>query len=973
MLAAVALLAVLMPARVQAAPSDYEGLRIARIVFDPALQPYPDDELLEMLPVKTGEALRLSDVRASIERLYATGRYQDLAADVELVDGALLLRFITRGTWFVGRVSVEGVPEPPNRGQLVNATKLQLGGLFTEQMADTAAKNISETLRKNGFYEARVDRILDYDPSISQVNVVYLVEPGPRARFARPEVIGTDPATAQKLLHATRWRTFWGILGWRSLTESRLQRGLDRARRFFQERHHLLSRVSLDELLYDPAKRRVTPFLNVEPGPRVRVRARGARVSGGKLRQLVPIYQEQSADRDLLMEGAGNLTEHFQAQGYFDAKVDFRSVDEADGSRTIEYTIDRGPRYKMVHLEISGNQYFDTATLRERMYVTPATRVRFRHGRYSEILLERDVDAIVELYRSNGFSDVRVETSTEPDYRGKEREVAVFLRVQEGPQKLVGSLAVEGVSLEHLQFVTSLLASLEGQPYSESNLVTDRNNVLNYYYNNGYPFTSLLWQVETGDSPGLVDLALTVQEGPRQYVRGVLVGGLKDSDPEMVTNRIRLEPGEALSQSQMVESQRQLYDLGVFARVDMAVQNPEGLEKRKYLLHQFEEARRYSVNAGVGAEIARIGSGDHSFDAPAGSPGFSPRVSLGVSRANMFGIGHTLGVQTRISDIQRRTLVTYLAPQFKGREDFTLSFTALHDFSRDIRTFESRRLEGTAQVEQKLSRANAMQYRFSYRRVSIDENTLKISRELIPVFAQSVRVGALSLTFIQDRRDDPLESHRGVYNTVDFGLASKAFTSETDYFRLLARNSSYHPFGKGMVLARTVTFGWLHNLDREGGTNEIPLSERFFSGGASSHRSFPENQAGPRDLSTGFPVGGRALLMNSLELRFPLRGDHVGGVLFHDGGNVYSRFRSISGRVFQRNREDFDYAVHAFGLGIRYKTPVGPLRLDLAYAPNAPRFFGFQGTQQDLLEGRGTKTNQRISPLQFHFSIGQTF
>ena len=116
----------------------------------------------------------------------------------------------------------------------------------------------------------------------------------------------------------------------------------------------------------------------------------------------------------------------------------------------------------------------------------------------------------------------------------------------------------------------------------------------------------------------------------------------------------------------------------------------------------------------------------------------------------------------------------------------------------------------------------------------------------------------------------------------------------------------------------------------------MPLPERFYGGGSSSHRGFPDNQAGPRDLKTGFALGGNALLFHSTELRFPFLGDNITGVFFHDLGNVYSDLGSISFRYKQRDLTDFNYMEHAVGFGVRYRTPVGPIRLDLAYSLNPP-------------------------------------
>jgi outer membrane protein assembly factor BamA len=263
-----------------------------------------------------------------------------------------------------------------------------------------------------------------------------------------------------------------------------------------------------------------------------------------------------------------------------------------------------------------------------------------------------------------------------------------------------------------------------------------------------------------------------------------------------------------------------------------------------------------------------------------------------------------------------------------------------------------------------------MQYRLAYRRVSVDENTLKIEPQLIGLLSQPVRVGQISTTFIEDRRDDPIDPHRGVYSSVDLGLATKALASQSNFLRLLGRNSTYYQVGRDWVIARSTTFGFLKNMS----DREIPLPERFFGGGATAHRGFPENQAGPRDLVTGFPLGGRAILTNQTEARFPLLGDNVGGVLFHDAGNVYRNLNAVSFRFKQHGSKDFDYMVHAVGLGVRYRTPVGPIRFDLAYSVNAPEFIGFKGTRQELLEGRGQRdVPQRINRFQFHFSLGQSF
>jgi outer membrane protein insertion porin family len=963
------------------APEDYEGKTVVAIEFQPPLQPYPMTGLLGMLPLKTGQPLRLADVRTAIDRLNATGRYADIQVDAENRDGGVAIRFLTQDNYFLGRVTVEGVPEPPSTGVLVNTTGLELGRLYTDADAQHALEHLRQILSSNGFFRSRIEPRYEHDPKTQQVFVRFVVTPGDRARYTWPLVTGHPDRSAGEITNLTHWRRIW-FLGWRTVTDARTQSGVSRVRRSYQKQERLMARVQLTKMDYEPDTNRAQSTLNLEAGPVIDVRTEGAKLSQGKLRQLVPIYEEQSVDRDLLVEGARNLTEYFESQGYFDVKVDFRSnldtaaertdgmANHRDRRETIVYSIDRGLRHKVIGIEIRGNHYFDQETLLERMYVRPASLIQFRYGRYSDNFLRRDVAAIESLYRSNGFRDVEVTSRVQHGMGGNEARMMVYIDVKEGPQWLVHALVLEGVSKTHEPALLGLVQSIKGQPFAEATAAIDRDTILEYYYNSGYADATFQYSFEPSAEPHHVDLKYTVQEGSQRFVRSVLISGLKTTDPNLVEERVRLNPGDPLSRNDMLETQRSLYNLGIFAKVDMALQNPDGQEREKYVLLQADESRRYTVTGGIGAEIAKIGGTAGVPTDPAGKAGFSPRVYLNLTRRNAFGEGHIVSLTSRVSNLQQRSVLTYQAPQFRGNPDLNLTFSATYDQSRNVRTFTSRRQEGAVQIGQHISRSETFLYRFTYRKVNISD--LVINPLIFPQFASSIRIGMLGGSYIQDRRDDPTDATKGTYTTLDMGWASRVFGSQSDFTSFTGRNATYYPFGAGRryVLARSLTFGWQQTLGR---TLSIPLAERFFAGGPTSHRGFPQNQAGPRDPNSGFPLGGAALLLNQTEWRFPLIGENIRGVLFHDAGNVYPGLDTISFRIRQRNLTDFTYMVHAVGFGVRYRTPVGPVRVDLAYVPNSPRFYGLKGTTDELIAGKGIPQLQRISRFQFQFSLGQAF
>lgn len=952
-------------------PNKYDGRPISAVTIVPE-QPFLAPPELEdaLSALKPGAALSMADVRSTIERLYATGRFDHIEVDAQESGGSVALTIRSTPAKFVRNISIAGVEEPPSKGQLVNATKLQLGEPFSESQVRQSVESLLEALRSNGFYLAKVAPEVTAAP-VQQVDLNFIAETGERAKYSLPIIKGNPNKTVDEIIGATRWKRFFGLLGWKDVSETRTQQGIDRIRRSYQKKEYLMARITLDQMEYKPAENIVVPTLTIDSGPRVIVRTKGAKISRGRLRELVPIYQEQTVDRDLLVEGKRELTEYLQSKGYFEAQVDFDVSKTARQEELIEYSLYPGERHKLVAVEIDGNNYFSDDTLRERMYTMPSSLLRFRHGRFSQDFLRRDANAVRALYQSNGFRDVEVSTRIEDDYQGKKNEQAVFLSVNEGPQWFVSELRMEGVDSTTAEDLRALVQSSEGQPFSDMNVATDQDTILNYFFNNGFPNATFEATVTPAAEPQRMNLVYAIRPGDRQFVREVLISGLQTTDEALVRERIRnLEPGDPLSQASMIESQRRLYDLGIFARVDTALQNPEGDTDRKYVLYRLEEARRYSITGGFGAQIARIGRGDPTFTTPAGAAGFSPRVSFGISRSNFLGVGHTIGFQGRLSNIQRRALVNYLAPQFKGNDRVNLTFTALYDDSRDVQTFNSRKQEGSAQLAQRLTKANTIQYRLAYRRATV--SNLKITPALVPLFAQNIQLGVGSTTFIQDRRDDPIDPKRGIYNTFDGAFASNLFGSKTSFTRMLGRNATYHRLTREVIIARSLSLGVINRISAA----DVPLPERFFAGGATSHRGFNENQAGPRDLLTGFPLGGKALLVANTELRFPLIGDDIGGVLFHDAGNVYSNLSNLSFRFKQRDLEDFNYMVHAVGFGIRYRTPIGPVRLDLAYSINSPRFMGLKGTYEQLLDPNLTGVTfveQRISRFQFHFSLGQLF
>jgi outer membrane protein assembly factor BamA len=998
----------------------WQGLHVDAIRFE-GVTFGPQDALPKELPQQAGEALDAEKVRESMRRLFATGRYRDIGVSGIRKGDSVTLIFSGPERYYVGRVQIEGVKDDRLASLLEYTTNLNPGTAFMPSALTAATELVKQTLAQNGYYQPVIAVRATADDPNQQMNVTYTIAIGPQARIGEVVLEGSDPG-----LTVEEFRKKGKLKAGRKVTRETTSDALASLRTQYQKKDRLEATVALKKSTYDPPKKRLNYDFNVNQGPAVKVVIEGAKVSKSRLHLLVPIFQEGTIDNDLLNEGEHNIREFLEQQGYFDTVVKVRVIGEGAPTEQVVYAVDRGVKHKVVSVALKGNKYFETDLLKERMQVQKADAY-LRSGRYSPALLTADISSIQALYRANGFNETVITPAVEdidngPDGKPlKLAEIKVTLNIVEGTQQKFGKIDLAGVDPKRVAAVKGLLNSETGQPFSLITLSGDRDAVLAYYLSNGFDqVRAEVRQTKDAADPTRTDVALDVTEGHQVFVDRVLISGDRRTKPKVVANAIQVHAGDPLDQSALLDTQRRLYNLALFNEVNAAVQNPDGEALRKNVLVQLTEAKRWDVTYGFGFEaqtgqpasgtisqasailLGNVQPGTYSQN---GKTGVSPRVSADVSRINLFGTDKSLTLHTTYGLLEKVATLSFNNPHLLGNPLLTASVSGGYSNVQNISTFQASTLQGDFRVTQKFHRTDTFIYDFQYRRVAVNPDTLEISANLIPLLSQPVRVGGPGITWFHDtRQPGPLDATKGSYTSMSEFIASSKFGSETDFNRVDGSNSTYYAFGKRKyVLARNTRIGYekafgenpnVGNsacagilLTTNASCDAVPLPERLYAGGATSHRGFAINGAGPRDLQTGYPVGGAAVVINSTELRLPAPtlpyvGDSVSFVVFHDMGNVFQNandmFKSI--KNFRQPNEatcanvsssigqcNFNYYSHALGLGARYKTPVGPIRLDFSYnldPPKYPVIYDFNGSNP--YEGQASGFN-------FFFSIGQSF
>jgi outer membrane protein assembly complex protein YaeT len=604
---------------------------------------------------------------------------------------------------------------------------------------------------------------------------------------------------------------------------------------------------------------------------------------------------------------------------------------------------------------------------------------------------------------------------------GKIDPLIVVYRIEEGSQQRVGSVLLEGNAHVDAASLTTQMNTLAGQLLSPQNLAGDRDTLLTDYLSRGFDQArvEVTPQVEPGDS-SKVDVVFHITEGQQIFVRKVLLTGLHYTRPDTIAKAITLHPGDPLNQTALRETQRNLYEFALFNEVEAAIENPTGGETQKTILLQTIEARRWALTYGFGFE-AQTGTPQNNCRGaiaggvpcnPNGKTGVSPRVLADITRNNLFGRERSASLRGTYGLLEQRVDLLFQNPHFEGNRNFGLTFSGGYANSQDVTTYVASRLQAGARLTESflnpgsfLPKANTLVYEYNFRRVKVAASSLQVYPDAISLLSTAVRMAGPGFTWIRDTRDSPLDARRGTYTSFQEFLSGRPFGSEAQFNRMDMSNSSFYSFNKGrFVLARNTRYGQERAF---GPTTDklIPLPERLYAGGPTSLRGFSVNAAGPRDPQTGFPIGGAGALINSTELRLPpptlpWLGDTVSFVLFHDMGNIFTNASDAwpsALRVHQPDQEackdpipattppkpptgpststgvqgacSFNYFSHAPGLGMRYHTPVGPIRFDFSYNLNPPIY----PVTYDYANPTFAPHVGEAGHFNFFFSLGQTF
>ncbi|MBI4473267.1 MAG: BamA/TamA family outer membrane protein, partial [Acidobacteria bacterium] len=803
------------------AEQQYYGTRITVISLEGA----PSDSDLKVVPIRIGDSITPENIRASIQALYDTGRYSYIEVDASAADGGTRLVFHVRPHFFFSTIRLEpaNLLERPLSGYL----RLPVGEKYSRSVLGRIVAESLELLKAQGYFEATIIPDVDLDETTRLALITLKAVSGPQAKVGKIQFTGGEQTfTAKEILDAFNLDTG------DDFTAARIDTSITEVRGKFLELGFLNTRVTADQK-YDSGTKSVDLNVTIQPGQFTLVETRGFNFSKNRLRELIPIFEEGTVDSDLVEEGRVELEEYLKLQGYFEATVQSEMIEAPLDPTTpevtaiqINYTIEPGERHRIRSIDIEGNQHFDESEIRKRLQIRTAGL--FDKGVFSPEILDEDERSIFTMYRSAGFEGTEIEGS----WTENNHSVDILIQIREGTQLPIDFISFVGNYDVSEQELRGALPFKESDTYSLSALNEARNRLLGLYYGRGYADVRIETDTNRVETNHGMSVRFSIVEGGSYQIGNILVAGNVRTEDKIVHRYANLYANTPYNPEAILEGQQRLYATGLFARVEI-VTLQQDLPTIRNLLIQVEDAKPILVTYGVGyQEFEKV------------------RGTLEISHNNLFGLDRAISVRLRGSRREQRFQSTYREPRLFNRN--LDGFASLFMEHTERPSYEANRFDFSIQTLKRFALQRNFLLTASYQTVDLrdirinprtncEQNGDAVVDPVEEVLQECgvIQVSRIGASLVQDRRDDSIDPTTGSFNSTTFQVASRLLASEVNFTSLFNQTSFFSPMGPG-VLARSVRLGWNQPF---GGTEHLPITERYFAGGSTTLRSYGLDEA----------------------------------------------------------------------------------------------------------------------------------
>ncbi len=634
------------------------------------------------------------------------------------------------------------------------------------------------------------------------------------------------------------------------------------------------------------------------------------RIKEGKLSKKVSIKEGDMLDFNVLSQDVSEITKHYTEEGYGRIKIDYKIEDDPEtGKATVVFVIDEGLPIKIKSIKFEGNKAIPNNELEK--YMSTKTEWWFiRKGAFEQEKFESDLERIKTLYRTKGYLDVRIETKLEYSENGEELFITVI--VDEQRQYLVGDMTVSGELTFPEQAIREKIKLKSGDAFDYGKIKEDIEEIRAEYYRKGYMNAEIDLGHKYNPSTQRMDIKYDIKSHEEVYVGKINVLGNTKTKDKIVRRELRVYPGEIYDGDKIKKSKERIYNLGFFEDVYFETV-PSDQKNVKDLNVTVKETKTGEFS---------FGGGYSSVDAFIGFVQIRQKNFDILNFPTFTGSGQDLVLRGELGSARSNYLLSWTDPWIF---DYPLLFgfdvyrQEHQKFGTSGYDYDERHTGGSLRLGKDLTDNLKTGLIYNLEEVKISDVPDDSSQDLKDEEGENM-VSRMTWNMEYDTRDNIFSPTKGLVSGIAVENAGGFVGGDKDFVKLYGHSAFYFSIFDTLVLELKGRSGIVENY---GDTKKVPIYDRFFAGGARTIRGYKERAVGPRDsANTGLPVGGEAMVIGNAELVFPIFKNIIKGAVFYDIGNVMETYTDIF--------TDTAYKMGT-GVGLRVKTPIGPIKLDYGY------------------------------------------
>ena len=946
---AVGLFLLLLFSSAFATPSSFSGLIITRIdIQDDQGRPLQKPDLIkQLIGLKAGDPYSGPAVRQSLALLYLKGTYKDIRVEAVPDNTGLRLTYILVPLTIVEKIIIKGNSSVKTDAIREAVPRIEGKELHKENFPLVQA-DILALYQAEGFYNTVVDFRTETLDDPHRVALHIDIREGPPTLIEGIDFVGNTILHDKNLLAVMKSR-----VGDRLRRDLLLDKDMESILKKYYKADHPTAKTGPVDISF----RDHTAYVSIiiSEGPLVNVSFSGNRsISESELRQSLLLWSEHDVSNEVIDSSADKIKRLYKEQGYADVTVSVNKS-ERPGVLALEFVIVEGPHVTIGKIELQGNTVFTAKEIKSQM----ASREPglFKSYPFREDLLDKDVDNLLDRYLEAGYLSATIKQTVTRSAAGRHRiageyyngitvfvmvaapshdvgsgvalengipafDANILIRVAEGTKTLTGSVTFEGNTVLTSAAILKKLSLKPGSPFNDRLLDEDKYRILSAYTDKGYLYAQV--EVDRILRDNVIDIRYRITEDRLVTIGKIILRGNIYTRDSVIMRELLLKPGDVYDYSAILASQQRIYHLGYFSLAKFEPVHPGEKEYVKDMLLTVAERPAGAMEVGVGyGDLDRL------------------RGSVELSHRNLWGTARYMSVRFEESDILKRAIFNFKEPWMFNRDmdgKLSLIWSDSEELNSDTRQlyYKTRKTAVSFGVEKTYGKLTpSLTYQFE----NVVNYDVLAAAEVTPEDSGRVLVSSLSPALLLDLRDDVFNPHRGALYGITLKEALRVLLSQADFSKLTMQGSWFLPIDTSVVaLSARAGMAWPF-----GNTLVVPLHERFYAGGSTTVRGYTQDSIGPSAPDTNgnlIPQGGQSMAIFNIELRLN-PGEGLGFVLFTDAGNVWP------------NQEiNLNDLRASYGIGLRYGTPIGPLRIDY---------------------GQKIRRQPGESPGEVHFNIGNTF